>query len=244
MLSQGRNDSVILLYVGRLGVEKNLDILKQALDNIQRHSDETLKSSGKKLPDVELAFIGTGPSEESLKELFKGYSNVYFAGQLSGSLQTLIYCTPYSNDFSTGHNLSRAFASADIFVMPSESETLGFVVLEALASGIPAVAVGAGGVTGIVRDNVTGLLSSPTGGTDAQQFSENCISLISDPVKRRSMGLEGRRYAEKLSWKSATQKLRHLHYPGAIRLQHTRKTGRIFDSRNLTAEDIILNEIN
>ena len=86
MLSQGRNESVVLLYVGRLGVEKNLDILKQVMDNIQRHREEILRSTGDRFPDVELAFVGTGPSESTLKELFKGYNNVYFAGQLSGRL--------------------------------------------------------------------------------------------------------------------------------------------------------------
>lgn len=49
-----------------------------------------------------------------------------------------------------GEELSQAYASADIFVMPSESETLGFVVLEAMASGLAVVAVAAGGLTDII----------------------------------------------------------------------------------------------
>jgi sulfoquinovosyltransferase len=49
-----------------------------------------------------------------------------------------------------GEALSQAYASADIFIMPSESETLGFVVLEAMASGVPVVAVAAGGLTDII----------------------------------------------------------------------------------------------
>jgi sulfoquinovosyltransferase len=55
-----------------------------------------------------------------------------------------------------GQELSEAYASADIFVMPSETETLGFVVLEAMASGVPVVAVAAGGLTDIVQHNSTG----------------------------------------------------------------------------------------
>ena len=55
-----------------------------------------------------------------------------------------------------GQELSEAYASADVFVMPSETETLGFVVLEAMASGVPVVAVAAGGLTDIVADNKTG----------------------------------------------------------------------------------------
>ncbi len=49
-----------------------------------------------------------------------------------------------------GQDLSEAYASADIFVMPSETETLGFVVLEAMASGLAVVAVAAGGLTDII----------------------------------------------------------------------------------------------
>ena len=50
----------------------------------------------------------------------------------------------------TGEELSSAYASADVFVMPSETETLGFVALEAMASGLPVVAVAAGGLVDIV----------------------------------------------------------------------------------------------
>ena len=49
-----------------------------------------------------------------------------------------------------GEELSAAYASADIFMMPSETETLGFVALEAMASGLPVVAVAAGGLTDII----------------------------------------------------------------------------------------------
>ncbi len=56
-----------------------------------------------------------------------------------------------------GEELSKAYASADIFVMPSETETLGFVVLEAMASGLAVVAVAAGGLTDILtQPGVTG----------------------------------------------------------------------------------------
>ena len=57
----------------------------------------------------------------------------------------------------TGTDLSSAYASADIFMMPSESETLGFVALEAMASGIPVVSVAAGGLVDIItRPGVIG----------------------------------------------------------------------------------------
>lgn len=56
-----------------------------------------------------------------------------------------------------GDELSAAYASADVFVMPSESETLGFVVLEAMASSLPVIAVAAGGLLDIItQPGVTG----------------------------------------------------------------------------------------
>ena len=57
----------------------------------------------------------------------------------------------------SGDSLSSAYASGDVFMMPSESETLGFVALEAMASGLPVVAVAAGGLTDILTNpGVTG----------------------------------------------------------------------------------------
>lgn len=58
-----------------------------------------------------------------------------------------------------GEELSAAYASADIFMMPSETETLGFVALEAMASGLPVVAVAAGGLTDIITQ--PGVTSKP-----------------------------------------------------------------------------------
>ena len=57
-----------------------------------------------------------------------------------------------------GDDLSAAYASADVFVMPSETETLGFVAMEAMSSGLPVVAVAAGGLVDIMKDcdGVTG----------------------------------------------------------------------------------------
>lgn len=85
------------------------------------------------MPRARLALVGDGPSRQELEGVFARFGDrVTFTGMLRGD------------------DLSAAYASGDIFVMPSESETLGFVVLEAMASGLPVVAVRAGGIPDIV----------------------------------------------------------------------------------------------
>lgn len=86
-----------------------------------------------RIPKARLALVGGGPDSESLKEHFKGTKTV-LAGQM------------------TGEALSQAFASADVFVMPSDTETLGFVVLESMASGVPVVGANAGGIPDLIDD--------------------------------------------------------------------------------------------
>jgi sulfoquinovosyltransferase len=147
-------------------------------------------------PTARLAFVGGGPAEESLKEYFKGYP-VTFLGSLSGE------------------PLSQAFASADIFVMPSDSETLGFVVLEAMASGLPVVAVNAGGLPDIVEDNLNGALVEND--DNAEEFSARIQDWISDKEKRIKLGQQARKWAEKWSWELATSELRNIHYRQAIK---------------------------
>ena len=90
-----------------------------------------LKAVLDRLPEARLAIVGKGPDMEPLQAHFAGTSTV-FTGLLSGV------------------ELSQAFAAADVFVMPSDSETLGFVVLESMASGVPVVGCNAGGIPSII----------------------------------------------------------------------------------------------
>ena len=105
MLTGGEPEKPLLLYVGRLGAEKNIQMIKSVLEA---------------RPDARLAIVGGGPAEADLRKTFEGMP-VVFTGLMRGEA------------------LSRAYAAADVFVMPSESETLGFVVLEAMASCVPTV---------------------------------------------------------------------------------------------------------
>jgi len=70
--------------------------------------------------------------------------------------------------FVTGEELSSAFASADVFMMPSDSETLGFVVLESMASGVPVVAANAGGIPDLVENVSSSTITEGEGGKGRQ----------------------------------------------------------------------------
>ena len=187
-LSDGHPDQPLLIYVGRIGLEKKLHNLKIVLD---------------KNPGVRLALVGIGPAMDSLKKHFEGYP-VHFAGQMNGD------------------PLSEAYASADVFVMPSDSETLGFVVLESMASGVPVVGVAAGGVQDLIQDDKNGFLVENN--DNMIEFSKKVQYLTSKDNKdvRDSMGVYARTWSELWSWKSATSRLRNIQYPAAMKLNKVR----------------------
>ena len=93
-----------------------------------------------------------------------------------------------------GQELARAYANMDVFVFPSHTDTFGNVVLEALASGIPAVVTPDGGPRYIVRDGETGLIAGDDG------FSAAISRLVEDSALRARMSVAARRYALSASW--------------------------------------------
>jgi glycosyltransferase involved in cell wall biosynthesis len=95
----------------------------------------------------------------------------------------------------TGQALAAAYADLDVFLFPSRTDTFGNVVQEALASGVPAVVMDAGGPRYIVRDGASGLVAQ-----DDEAFCECAALLALDPELRCSMGLESRRQVEGQSW--------------------------------------------
>jgi glycosyltransferase involved in cell wall biosynthesis len=121
-------------------------------------------------------FVGDGPIRA---ELERAMPRATFLGQLSGT------------------ELSTAFASGDVFVFPSTTETFGNVVVEAMASGLPTVCAKAGGPAGIVRDGVTGFLTSPR---DAQDLARHLELFLEHPGMARLMGGEAQRHAADYSW--------------------------------------------
>ncbi|KAI4324462.1 hypothetical protein MLD38_029951 [Melastoma candidum] len=158
---------------------------------------EFLKSVMDRLPDVRIAFIGDGPFRSELERMFTGMPAV-FTGMLSGE------------------ELSQAYASGDIFVMPSESETLGLVVLEAMSSGLPVVAARAGGLIDIIPpedDGKIGFLFTPG---DVDDCMSKLEPLLRDREYRETIGKAAREEMEKYDWRAATRKIRNEQYNAAI----------------------------
>jgi len=179
-LSGGAPGAPLLLYVGRLGFEKNIGMIKEVLTRV---------------PEARLAIVGEGPAEAELRRTFAG-TNTVFTGLLQGEA------------------LSRAYAAVDVFCMPSESETLGFVALEAMASGVPTVCCNAGGLPNLCKDGRTGFLFEPK---DSEGFAARVKQLVDDPDLRATMGAAGREETLQWDWRAATSVLRNQQYTEAER---------------------------
>lgn len=189
MLGGLPDETTLLVYVGRLGAEKNLYQLRDWLDRL---ADQP----------VALSFVGDGPERAALEAHFQGYP-VTFMGMLRGQA------------------LSEAYASGDVFAMPSETETLGFVVLEAMAAGLAVVAVRAGGLCDIITaPGRTGLFYEPG---DVDTAAAHVAMLVKEPDARRRMGLAARQDVTAWGWAAATQRLRSRQYGRAERRYEGRR---------------------
>lgn len=116
----------------------------------------------------------------------------------------------------SGEELSQAYASGDVFVMPSESETLGLVVLEAMSSGLPVVAARAGGIPDIIpsdQEDKTGFLFNPG---DVEDCLSKLLPLLNNQELRENIGMAAREETEKYDWRAATRKIRNEQYNAAI----------------------------
>ena len=95
-----------------------------------------------------------------------------------------------------GEPLSAAYANMDLFVFPSHTDTFGNVVLEAMASGVPAVVTPEGGPKSIVTEGETGRIVPDEG------FAQAVAAILADPAKHAAMRKAARAHAEKASWDS------------------------------------------
>lgn len=126
---------------------------------------------------VRCLVVGEGPAREMLEE---AVPTAVFLGHQEGD------------------DLSKAYASSDIFLFPSETETFGNVTLEAMASGIPTVCADATGSSSLVLHEQTGYLVP---GKDTEAFKDAVRRLVHDAPLRRQFGEAARAEAETYSWR-------------------------------------------
>ena len=162
---------LILLYVGRVSVEKNLDLFAAAHDRA--------RAAG--LP-VRAAIVGDGVYTKTMQKLLP---DGIFTGYLGGE------------------TLAHAYASADMFVFPSISDTFGNVVIESQASGLPVIVSDQKGPQELVEHGVTGLV---TRGLDLDDLTAAIERLARDASLRTRMGEAARRAVESRSWATAAEK--------------------------------------
>jgi len=154
---------IILGFVGRFSIEKNITLLATIHDQL----------IGQGITNFRFLIIGQGDEAQWLRERMP---QAEFAGVLRGEA------------------LAQAYASMDIFVFPSHTDTFGNVVLEALASGVPAIVTPDGGPRYIVRENETGHI------VPDEEFTATIATLIADPVRHAAMREAARAYALTASW--------------------------------------------
>jgi glycosyltransferase involved in cell wall biosynthesis len=149
-------------------------------------SIKRLKAAVSAAPNTCLAIVGKGPIQRDLEREFAG-TPTHFTGLL------------------TGEDLAAAYASADLFVFPSTTETLGMAMIEALASGLPVVAARSGAVHEVVSEGENGLLYEPDSDGDLVAAVHR---VLQDEALRGTFSQAARVAAEERDWEAATATLR------------------------------------
>ncbi len=164
----GARDKTVFLYVGRVSVEKGLDVLIRSIRSV----------SGVRGDEVQFWITGDGPYLNEMKAM--DLPNVVFTGE------------------KRGEDLAQVYASADAFVFPSGTETFGNVLLEAMASGLPAVCTDSGGVTDYTAGRENALVCRYR---DPDSLSRAILDLL-DPALRSRIRHQALRTAKEKSWDS------------------------------------------
>lgn len=153
--------TMVLLYVGRISREKGLELLVDAFREVVDDGAA-----------IALAVIGDGPYREEMEAALCGYPTL-FTGYLAGE------------------QLQMGYASADLFVFPSATDTFGNVVLEAQASGLPVIVSDEGGPRELMVDGETGLVFRAGSGAG---LTGAIRSMVADPQRLAHLGANARRF--------------------------------------------------
>jgi len=166
-------DAINVLYSGRITREKGAELL----------ADAFLRARARE-PRLHLVLAGGGPEQEHLRERV-GDEHTTFLGWLSGD------------------KLARAYASADVFLFCSATDTFGQVILEAQASGLPVIAVAEGGPLSLIEHRVSGLLCA----ADAEELAEAVLEVASSPLLRERLTVAGLASVHTRTWERALARL-------------------------------------
>lgn len=163
----GIENKSVFLYVGRVSIEKDLDVLSDSYKAIkEKFTDNTA-----------LIITGDGPYIEKCKELFP--KDTIYTG------------------FKKGHELAEIYASSDIFVCPSSTETFGNVILEAMASGLAVIGADAGGVKQIIEHKVNGLKFKAK---DSNELFYCMSELLENKNLKTQIIVNGLKFTKSRSW--------------------------------------------
>lgn len=183
----GIEKKIAFLYVGRVSFEKDLDILSESYKNAKKEYGDR----------IALIITGDGPYMGKCKDMFQ--EDTIFTG------------------FKKGTELSELYASCDIFVFPSSTETFGNVVLEAMTSGLAVIGADAGGVKEIIDHRHNGLKFRARDARDLYQCMKELIEnkMLNDYLKARGMD-----FGKNRSWERVIDGLVDI-YKGVLRERST-----------------------
>ncbi|MGC3893951.1 glycosyltransferase family 4 protein [Pseudomonas urmiensis] len=160
-------DDVAVLHVGRLAAEKNLSLLRPCMEALQRTYPQRR---------LRLIMVGDGPQRASLEQ----------------QLPDAVFCGA-----QRGEVLAEHYASGDLFLFPSLTETFGNVVLEALASGLAVVAYDEAAAAQHIRHGHSGALAMPG---DQAAFIDAACWLLEENETLRRVRLNARQHASRQGW--------------------------------------------
>ncbi len=169
------DDTVVVAYVGRLAAEKGLDTAVAAMHRVSAGPFGSAVRGGRR---VVFALAGDGPYAAHCRRVAPPPPTTQFVGRLEGRA------------------LSEFYASADLFVFPSATDTFGNVLLEAMASGVPVIGADAGPTREILAHG--GGITVPRG--DPEALAAAIETLAADPAGRVAIGAAGVAYAASRSW--------------------------------------------
>ncbi len=168
-------DRQVLLYVGRVAFEKNIDFLLGVVDVLCVEN-----------PSILLVITGEGPAVTALQKRVQALGisyHVRFLGYLDREV-----------------SLNACYRAADVFVFASTSETQGLVVLEAMAQATPVVAIAQLGTASVLAEGKGALIAEE----DTYDFASKVQALLSDQPRRIALGLAGLQYVQE-NWTAQQQ---------------------------------------